>query len=146
MLSLLRIANKSKLLIAQCGGLEEASQACADLTRPYSVAQLSRCQTPGSGCFLPIDIVAALESYCGEPVISKAMVEARPSLPQIADLMTEASETTEAAAGFQSKVRRAIADGHVDAAEQADLEREADALFEQARESRDAVQKLRVPS
>lgn len=58
--------------------------------------------------------------------------------------MTEAAETTEVAASFQSKVRKAVADGVVTAAEQAELEREAEALFEQARQSREAVQRLRV--
>lgn len=135
---------KTAELIEKCGGLEEASRACTDKGQPYSVAQLSRCQTLGSGCSLPLRIIVVLEEYCGEPVIGKALVEARPTAPQLDCAMTEAAETTEAAACFQAKVRRAVADGHVSPAEQADLEREAEALFEQARQSREAVQRLRV--
>lgn len=131
-------------LIDKCGGLEEASKACAAMGQPYSVAQLSRCQTVGSGCSLPLRVIVCLEEYCGEPVIGKALVEARPASAQIDCAMTEAAETTEIAAGFQAKVRRAVADGVVSAAEQADLEREAEALFEQARQSREAIQRLRI--
>ncbi|WP_313044856.1 hypothetical protein [Brevundimonas sp.] len=131
-------------LIKRCGGLEEASRACEASGQPYSVAQLSRCQTLNSGCSLPLRIIVCLEEYCGEPVIGKSLVEARPSNAHIDCAMTEAAETTEAAAGFQSKVRKAVADGVVTAAEQAELEREAEALFEQARQSREAVQRLRV--
>lgn len=138
----------SKLLINGCGGLQEASQACADafasgeIHRAYSVAQLSRCQTVGSGCFLPSDIIACLEDYCGEPLFSRKMAEARASAAQVASLMTEAAESTETAALFQSKVRRAIADGKVTAAEKADLAREADAMLDQARETIAAVDAL----
>lgn len=131
-------------LIAACGGLEEASRACTTGARPYSVTQLSRCQTAGSGCFLPSDIIACLEDYCGDAIFGRALVEARPSGVMIDCAMTEASETTEVAASFQSKVRRAVADGVVSLEEQIELEREADALFEQARQSREAIQRLRV--
>lgn len=134
----------SAQLIERCGGLEEASRACAAKGQPYSVAQLSRCQTLNSGCSLPLRIIVCLEEYCGEPVIGRALIEARPASAQIDSAMTEAAETTEAAASFQSKVRRAVADGVVTVAEQAELEREAEALFEQARQSREAVQRLRV--
>jgi hypothetical protein len=140
----------AKLLINGCGSLEEASQACAaafaagEIHRTYSVAQLSRCQTAGSNCYLPSDVIACLEDYCGEPIFSKKMAEARASAAQVASLMTEAAESTEAAALFQSKVRRAIADGKVTPAEQAELAREAEAMLEQARETIAAVDALGV--
>lgn len=137
-------ASVTKRLTRACGGLEEASRACLAAGRPYSVAQLSRCQTVGSGCSMPLDVIAILEDYCGESVVGQALLDARPTVAEIGNLMSEAAETTEAAAGFQAKVRRAVADGVVSAAEQADLEAEADALFEQARQSREAIQRLRV--
>lgn len=139
-----QLAATARKLINACGGLDEASRACGVAGRPYSVAQLSRCQTAGAGCFLPSHIIACLEDYCGDSIFGRAFVEARPSAVEIDCAMTEAAETTEAAASFQAKVRRAVADGVVSAAEQTDLEREADALFEQARQSREAVQRLRV--
>ena len=133
-----------KRLIKACGGLEEAARALQGTERPYSVAQLSRCQTVSSGCTIPLSVIALLEEYCGESIIGQALLDARPTEAEIGNLMNEAAETTEAAAGFQAKVRRAIADGTVSAAEQADLEREAEELFEQARQSREAVARLRV--
>ena len=63
---------------------------------------------------------------------------------ECSSLMDEAAENTESAASFQAKVRRAIADGHISAAEQADLEQEAEALLRQTRETIAAVAKLRV--
>lgn len=135
----------AKMLIAECGGLDEAAQALAaacqagEIHRSLSVAQLSRSQTAGTNCFLDSDVIACLEDYCGEPVFSRKMAEARASAAQVASLMTEAAESTEAAALFQSKVRRAIADGKVTPAEQAELAREAEAMLEQARETIAAV-------
>lgn len=144
MLTARRLPILAKRLIDACGGLDEASKACEDMARPYSIAQLSRCQTAGSGCFLPLDIIACLEAYSGQSIIGQALVEARPCAAEIDCLMTEASENTEAAASFQSKVRRAIADGAVTPAEQAELAREAETLFAQARDTVSAVEKLKV--
>lgn len=139
-----RLAHLTKLLIAKCGGLEEASQACAEAARPYSNAQLSRCQTPGSGCFLPIDILVALESYCGEPMVSQAMFEARPGGRDVSDLMTEVSEVTEAAAAFQGKARRAAADDRFSAKELRELGIEAQRVLDQAQDAVAAVARLQV--
>ena len=39
---------KTRQLIAACGGLDEASRACAEGCRPYSIPHLSRCQVAGT--------------------------------------------------------------------------------------------------
>lgn len=98
-------------LIDRCGGLNEASAACEQLARPYSVTQLSRCQTVGSGCFLPIDIVAALESYCGDPVVSGSLAERASVKVQTADLLASACEAAEEGSDVLRVIRAAIRDG-----------------------------------
>jgi len=100
-------------LIDQCGGLAEASAACAQLARPYSVPQLSRCQTVGSGNFLPLDILAALEGYCGEPVISRTLAE-RVSVPVEDGKLAElACAFNEQAGDVQRHLRAALADNRL---------------------------------
>lgn len=112
-----QIALLTQQLIKACGGLEEASDACGKIARNYSVQQLSRCQTPGSGCFLPADIIVALESYCGEPVMSRAFVEARPSASEARDLVKEACEASETVSDLQREIRLAASDGVITQAE-----------------------------
>lgn len=118
-----QIALLTQQLIKACGGLEEASDACKQIARHYSVQQLSRCQTPGSGCFLPLDIVAALEGYCGEPVISRAFVEARPAASEARDLVKEACEAAETVSDLQREIRLAASDGVITQAERDRLSR-----------------------
>jgi len=100
-------------LIARCGGLDEASAACEQSARHYSAPQLSRCQTVGSGCHLPLDILAALERYCGEPVVSRALVGragAKPDGGNLADLVCTFAEE---ASDVQQHLRAALADGRL---------------------------------
>lgn len=104
------LALMTEKLIARCGGLSEASIACAELARPYSVTQLSRCQTVGSGCYLPIDIVAALERYCGEPVVSRALADRSTVDVAGARLADLACVFSEQASDVQRHLRKALAD------------------------------------
>jgi hypothetical protein len=102
-----RLATLTRQLITKCGGLDEASQACKDTARPYSVQQLSRCQTPESGCMLPIDIVACLEAHCGEPVVTRAIcgqaqaVDAPPG-----DLQDDGCQAVEDVVAIVSTIRK----------------------------------------
>lgn len=96
-----RLPALTRQLINACGGLEEAACACR-----ISKSRLSECQTPLAGAFLPIDVVASLEAYCGEPIISRALVEARPSAASAAGLVTDAIECAEEASALQRLVRR----------------------------------------
>ena len=98
-------------LIDRCGGLQEASDACEQLARHYSAPQLSRCQTPGSGCHLPLDILAALERYCGEPVVSRALVRRAGAAPESGRLADLVCEFNEQASDVQRHMRAALADG-----------------------------------
>ncbi|HWW11291.1 MAG TPA: hypothetical protein VN018_02160, partial [Brevundimonas sp.] len=89
---------KTKRLIEACGGLKEASAACAEGSRPYSDKQLSRCQVVDAPDFLPIDIVLCLEAYCGEPIVTGAMAEARPAAVEAGELRDELSDVVEGGA------------------------------------------------
>lgn len=119
-------------LINKCGGLAEASAACEQLARHYSVPQLSRCQTVGTGCFLPLDIIAALERYCGVPVISQALAKrscVQAGTERIADL---ACSFNEQANDVQRHLRAALADDRLSP-------REIKRGFEEIREAREAL-------
>jgi len=95
-----KIAYLTRELIKACGGLEEASSHCG-----LSTAQLSRCQTPGSGQYLNIRAVAELEHYCGQPVITAVLAQENAAPVSDKSLITEACEAAEAAANMQRVVR-----------------------------------------
>nr|WP_314123461.1 phage regulatory CII family protein [uncultured Brevundimonas sp.] len=136
----LQLKMKFGKLIEECGGLKEASQACEDLARRYSVPQLSRCCTPNTPDFAPIDIVMALEEYCGQNIVSAAMAEQRPSeRSAVGDLMDEASEATEVVALLQRHVREARSDGRISPREAKAIIAQAEAAIEQLRDVIDAV-------
>lgn len=97
-----KITDLTRELIDACGGLEVAARHCR-----VKLTQLSRCQTHGSGCFLALDVVIALEAYCKRPIISAAMIEAVPDKRRTSDLRDEAGEHFEAAADLHKIIRLA---------------------------------------
>jgi hypothetical protein len=130
---------KTKRLIAECGGLDEASRACAEGCRPYSVKQLSRCQVPTAPDFLPIDIVLCLEAYCGQPIVTGAMAEARPAAVDAGDLRDELSDVVEGGAALTSRWRSIMADDRVTPAERAEMEAGLERLAEEVRQAQAAL-------
>lgn len=114
---------KFKTLIKTCGGLDDAVEATraaekAGEGRAYSRSQLQRCYEPTAPDYAPVDVVTVLEAFCGEPIVSRAMVEARPAGWDGGCIREEASEATEAVAALQAIVRRATAGGdEIDAVE-----------------------------
>ena len=122
-------AQLARQLIAACGGLQEAAQACR-----ASDTSLSRYQTPDSGCFMPADVLADLEGYCGQPVYSRALFEARPSASIATDLLKEGCEAAEAGVDLQREIRLAAADGVITPRERARLAELHAAAEEQLRE------------
>lgn len=127
---------KTKSLIKACGGLEEASIACAETCRPYSVPQLSRCQNVNAPDYLPIDIVLCLEAYCGQPIVTQAMAERRPAETSVGCLRDEVSDFIERGGDISRAVRQAMDDGQVDAREGAEIR----ALIEQGRQDLDQAE------
>jgi len=119
-------------LIDRCGGLAEASNACEQLARHYSAPQLSRCQTVGSGCYMPLDIIAALERYCGDPIVSSALVGRAAAKPENGVLADLACSFNEQAGDVQRHIRVALADGRLSP-------NEIKRGFQQIREAREAL-------
>jgi len=113
-----RHARMARVLIKACGGLEE----CADLTR-VGKSQLSDYQNPNVEAFMPADVMADLEEHCGRPLYSAALAEAVTAQAALRSLTDEACEASEAAADLQRKVRQAVEDGVLTAAEREDLSR-----------------------
>lgn len=138
-MSSLWLKAQTRKLIAACGGLEESSRACRDGCRNYSVQQLSRCQTPGAPDLLPIDIVACLESYCGEPHVSRAMFDARPAAVASGELREEAGDVIEAAGALFARIRAAQADGKVCRREAAEIAALLESLKTETREAEAAL-------
>lgn len=136
---------KTKLLIKACGGLEEASAACAESCRPYSVPHLSRCQRPDGPDFLPIDIVLCLEAYCGQPIVTAAMAEARPAGDVVGCLRDEVADVIERGGDLSKAVRAAMADGQVDPREGAEIGVMLDAFFEDLHQARQALAEAMQP-
>ena len=114
-----RHAQLSRRLIAACGGVDEIvrSQACR-----VQATQLYRFREPASGFFMPADVMAHLEAYCGEAIYSSALAEARPTAPDARSPELEACELTEAAAALQRVVRLAVADHRLTEAEVRQIE------------------------
>lgn len=136
---------KTKQLILACGGLAEASKVCSKTARAYSVPHLSRCQNPNAPDYLPIDIVLCLEAYCGEPIVTQAMAESRPSAVAAGDLRDELSDVVETGAALISRWRGMMADRHLDAAERLEMTSGLDALVEEARQAQAALRDFRGP-
>lgn len=138
-MSSLWLKAQTRKLIKACGGLEEASRACADECRNYSVQQLSRCQNADAPDLLPIDIVACLEAYCGEPIVSRAMYDARPATASSGELREEACDVIEAAGALFARIRAAQADGKICRREAAEIAAVFETLKAETREAEAAL-------
>jgi len=92
-------------LISACGGLEEAASACR-----LGKSQLSNAQNVNQDCFLPIDVVAELEAYCGEALYSRALFESRGDLLGSGDLVGEAIDLNAQVAALSSHLHHALSD------------------------------------
>lgn len=88
-----RHARLARNLIEACGGLEEAATACR-----VRKSSLSLYQCPQDAATMPADVMADLEAYCGEPIYSREIAEARPSAPVGGDVVVETHEVVLAAA------------------------------------------------
>jgi hypothetical protein len=98
-----RHALLARLLIEACGGLDEA--AAVDDCRLKKTRLALFCD-PNAEAFMPADVLAALEAYCGKPIYSAALVEERPAKSAIADLADEACSMVEGAAELQELLRK----------------------------------------
>lgn len=132
-----RHALLARQLIAACDGLAKAAENCR-----VGTSSLSRFCKASSGHFMPADVMADLEQYCGEPLYSRALAEGRPSVIETESLLDEACETTEVSAKLQNVVRLALKDKVVSAAERAQIAAALVEFDDQARELRAAGDKV----
>jgi hypothetical protein len=124
----------ARTLIDACGGLIEAAAACRACK-----SVLSGYQTLDSGHFMRADIIADLEEYCGEPIYSRALFEARPSAAEARDLVAEACEAAESVTELQREVRLAAADGTITPKERARLAQLGAKAKDQLREALEVI-------
>lgn len=125
----MRHALLARDLIGACGGLNEAASACR-LER----SRLAMFQDPNSASFMPADVIADLEAYCGRPLYSQALIEARPGGTDHANLAIEVCEAAEAAVDLQRVTRRALADGKLTYAERKQVEAALAAVLTELRQ------------
>lgn len=130
---------KTRQLIKACGTLEEASRACEAECRPYSVPHLSRCQNAEQPDFLPIDIVMCLEAYCGQPIVTAAMAQARPAGDAVGCLRDEVTDFIERGGDLSRAVRAAFGDGVIDPREGAEIGLMLDGAFADLHQARQAL-------
>jgi hypothetical protein len=131
-----RHAHLARQLIAACGGLIEA--ASADGCR-LEKSRLSEFCDPKSGAFMPADVMAALEAYCGEPLYSRAICEERPANVVARHVLTETCEAAELSLALQQLVRLATEDGSLDATEKMAIEKLLAKVEDQTRKVRTAM-------
>ena len=88
-------AKLARALIMACGGLDEAAAACR-----VGKSSLSDYQLPQIAAFMPADVMADLEAYCGEPIYSRELVAERPFAPVGGCPVKETHDVVQAAAAM----------------------------------------------
>ena len=101
-------AHLAKVLIQACGGFDEAIDACR-----VGRTQLYQYADPASGHFMPADVMADLEAYCGRPVYSRTLTRFRPAAEVAANAVAEACDVGQAGMRVQELVRRLAGDGEL---------------------------------
>lgn len=91
----LRHASLARQLIERCGDLDEAARECR-----VGRSNLSDYQNPHKPLTMPADVIFALEAYCGEPIYSRALFEARPGEPVAGEVLGETHDVAMAAAAL----------------------------------------------
>lgn len=130
----------ARQLIAACGGLNEAQGACR-----VRRAQLSNFQNlavfgdPKAGYFMPIDVIADLEAYCGEPIYSRAVADERPATVAAVGLLNEACEISEESGALLRLCRMVDAGGRATPHERRLIEAGATEIEEELRQLRAAA-------
>ncbi len=129
-------AHLFRQLVAKCGGVDEIVRNHACRLKASRLYQL--CDANG-GAYATVDAIADLEAYCGEPVYSRALVEARPARPDVAGVVDEACEISESAAHLQKTVRLAKGRGGLTLRERIKIEELLEALSDEMRALRVAA-------
>lgn len=109
-------AQLARDLIRACGGARKAAALCR-LER----SRLYEFEDETGDAYMPADIIADLEEYCGDPIYSRGLVENRPSAVEPGRLVDETSSLTEISASLQAYARSAVADDVVTRVEKRQL-------------------------
>lgn len=132
-----------RALYAACGGVDECVTALEKLPSRTGRSQLYRYGDPKAGVYMPADVLADLEAYCGQPIYSQALCEARPAKPDgVEALITEGCDIGEHGVQLQALIRRAAADG-ITEAEALEIEAGFLAHEDHVRNARAALQAAR---
>lgn len=99
-------AHLARTLIRACGGLEEAAGVCR-----LQKSRLQEFTDPTKAALMPIDVVEALQEYCGQLLYYEGLAAMLPCQHRLRGVQEEACELTEAVVSLQAYVRRAVADG-----------------------------------
>ncbi len=102
-MSPMRHALLARLLTEACGGQCESAKVCR-LERSR-LGDFANPNVPDA--FMPADVIADLEAFCGKPIYSRALLEEVPPGADSGDPLTEACELTEKSAALQRLVREA---------------------------------------
>ncbi len=108
----------ARALCKACGGFEEAATACR-----LGKTALSNAATVHKNYFLPIDVIADLEIYCGRPIYSRGLVDAVP-LGADGDIVADAIELTQKSAALNAQLHQAMKNGGLSPNEMTALHRE----------------------
>lgn len=133
----------ARALIDACGGVDEATNALEQLPSKRGRTQLYKYRDAGSGCFMPADVIADLEAYCGKPIYSQILFEARPTKPEVASLIEEACDVGESGMTLQALVRRLAGDDDVSENDAREIEAYLLLHEGQVREVRAALERAR---
>ncbi len=95
----------ARQLIDECGGPEKI--VLEGICRFKGTTWLYKFRDAASASFMPADVMADLEAYCGKPIYSRALVDARPAAEDVLNVWAEACEATESAAELQRIARLA---------------------------------------
>ena len=132
-------ARLARELIAAAGGLEEASRACR-VSRPV----LSTYQNPArDDCFMPADVMAALQAYVGRSIYSDAVSALTKATPVTGCLKELAFDLAQESMDVVTAVREALADDRLSANDLDAIsraERDAEAALERVRAVRRAAE------
>lgn len=119
----LRHAYLARVLIRACDGLEEAAAACrVGKSQLANFQDAERVQDPERAQYMPADVIADLEAYCGQPLYSKEIFEARPAAIDTSTMMEEALGGLKAMTEVVGQVAAATADGVITELERRQLE------------------------
>lgn len=133
----------ARALIDACGGVDEATSALERLPSKRGRTQLYKYRDAGSACFMPADVIADLEAYCGKPIYSQILFEARPSRPDASCLIKEACDVGESGVTLQALVRRLAGDDDISENDAREIEAFLLKHDDQVRQVRGALQRVR---